>query len=232
MRVDDFLTVFNVLLSINPIWLKAKSSLEMPSARAWLSLKQKIERTISAILIANTLANTGLVTVSGAMSLRIFGAKWLWVFSLVLSFTMVVFGELFPKIPGVRRPAELAPKLLPPLQFTMKVFGPVALAAQYVCEKVTPGQRPKVLNDSHIMDTITLTRAAQSENAIHNREEIIIIHAATLSARRVGRSMIPAETVKVFNSGFSSLENLAAMGSLVPRACPVSDDGILEQVSG
>ena len=166
------------------------------------------------------------------MSLRIFGAKWLWVFSLVLSFTMVVFGELFPKIPGERRSVELAPKLLPPLQFTMKVFGPVALTARYVCEKVTPGQRPKVLNDSHIMDTITLTRAAQSENAIHNREEIIIIHAATLSARRVGRSMIPAETVKVFYSGFSSLENLAAMGSLVPRACPVSDDGTLEQVSG
>ena len=166
------------------------------------------------------------------MSHRIFGAKWLWVFSLILSFTMLVFGELFSKILGVRRSAELAPKLLPPLQFTMKVFGPVALTAPYVCEKVTPGQQPKVLNDNHIMDIITLTRAAQSENAIHNREEIIIIHAATLSARRGGRSMIPAETVKVFNSGLSLLENLAAMGSLVTRACPVSDDGSLEQVSG
>ncbi len=214
------------LLSLNPLWLKSRDAIAMPTAKAWLDLKQRIERPISAILVANTLANTGLPTVAGAIFIKLFGVNWLWAFSLSLTIAVVVFGELAPKILGVRRATDLAPRLLLPLRIVMKLFGPVAAAAQVLSDRLSPskpGERP----ESPVMDIITLTQAAKAEDAIHDREEIIIIHAATLSARRVSASMTPADSVKVFNARLSLRENLARMEGFVPRACPVSDDGTL-----
>lgn len=219
------------LLSLNPLWLKSRDPEVMPSAKAWLDLKQRIERPISAILIANTLANTGLPTVAGAIFLRLFGVEWLWAFSLALTVSVVIFGELAPKILGVRLAPRLAPRLLRPLRLAMALFGPVAALAQRVSDGLSP-KRTEPPVDSPIMDIITLTQAAKAEDAIHDREEIIIIHAATLSARRVSASMTPADAVKVFDARLTLRENLAAFGGFVPRACPVSEDGTLAGARG
>lgn len=219
------------LLSLNPLWLKSRDAEVMPTAKAWLDLKQRIERPISAILVANTLANTGLPTVAGAIFLKVFGTSWLWAYSLSFTIAVVIFGELAPKIIGVRRAHELAPRLLLPLRLVMKLFGPVAALAQRLSDRFAP-DRSGERAESPIMDIITLTQAAKAEDAIHDREEIIIIHAATLSARRVSASMTPADSVKVFHSGKSLRENLASLNGFVPRACPVSDDGTLLGVRG
>jgi Mg2+/Co2+ transporter CorB len=74
-----------VLLSLNPLALKlGKMGGEGVSAR-WLALKHRIERPVSAILVFNTLANTGLATLSGALFGDICGTEWLWLFSLLMS---------------------------------------------------------------------------------------------------------------------------------------------------
>ena len=87
-------------------------------------------------------------------------------------------------------------------------------------------------NGDHIMDIITLVEAARSEQAIHSREEIIIIHAATLSARRVRTVMVPADAVKVFDFGKSLVENVRDLGPKLHRSYPVSRDGSLEKIEG
>lgn len=219
------------LLSLNPLWLKSRDAKVMPSAKAWLDLKQRVERPISAILVLNTLANTGLPTVAGAIFLRLFGANWLWAFSVSLTIAVVIFGELVPKILAVRRAPEVAPRLLLPLRIVLKIFGPVAAVAQALSDRLSPSKEGS-RHESPVMDIITLTQAAKAEDAIHDREEIIIIHAATLSARRVAASMTPADSVKVFDIRLSLRENLARMGGFVPRACPVSADGSLRGASG
>jgi CBS domain containing-hemolysin-like protein len=219
------------LLSLNPLWLKSRDASAMPTAKAWIELKQRIERPISAILVLNTLANTGLPTLAGAIFLGLFGSHWLWAFSLSLTVSVVVFGELLPKIVAVRRAPAVAARVLLPLRIVMGLFGPVANLAHRLSERVAP-QRREARADSPIMDIITLTQAAKAENAIHDREEIIIIHAATLSARRVSASMTPRAAVKVFDTRLGLRENLAAMDGFVPRACPVCEDGNLDRVVG
>ncbi|HRQ88344.1 MAG TPA: CNNM domain-containing protein [Bacteroidia bacterium] len=219
------------LLSLNPLWLKSRDPRTMPTARQWLDLKQRIERPVSAILVVNTLANTGLPTLAGAVFLGLCGTDWLWAFSLSMSVTMLVFGELMPKILGVRRANALAPRLLGPLRLTMGLFGPVAALAQRASGLLSP-KHGEEKQDSPVMDIITLTQAAKAENAIHGREEMIIIHAATLSARRVSASMTPADSVKVFDLRLGLRENLSAFGDFIPRACPVSRDGSLEHAAG
>ena len=66
-----------------------------------LALKQgRIDDAISAILILNTLANTLGATMAGAQAAHVFGKAWVGVFSVVLTFLILVLSEIIPKTLG------------------------------------------------------------------------------------------------------------------------------------
>jgi CBS domain containing-hemolysin-like protein len=82
------------------------------------------------------------------------------------------------------------------------------------------------------MDIVTVVEAARAEQVLHNREEIIIIHAATLSARRVRTAMVPQQGVMVFDARKSLAENVQTLGPKLHRSYPVSPDGTPAGITG
>lgn len=220
-----------VLLSLNPLSLKLQEKKGSTVSGRWLRLKNQIERPVSAILIFNTLANTGLATLTGAIFASLFGSEWLWLFSVIISGLVLFGGEMAPKIIGVHHAEKLAPRLIGPLTWVLRVCHPLVLMMEKFCERLKRSSNDRTQSD-HIMDIITLVQAAKAEQLIHGREEIIIIHAATLSARRVKTAMVPREAVKVFDTRLSLLENVQAVGDKLHRSYPVSPDGTLDSVSG
>ncbi len=223
-----------VLLSLNPLWLKARSSEGKQAATRWLAMKNQIERPVAAILALNTLANTGLATLAGAVFVKEFGSQWLWLFSIAITVVILFGTEMLPKIYGVRNAEKMAPYLINLLSAMMWICRPVVYVMDRLCEWLMLTGSPSDVKDasSHIMDIIALTQAAKSEHMLHNREEIIIIHAATLSARRVQTAMVPGESVKVFQQKKTFLENVQAMGPKLHRSYPVCRDGVLDQATG
>ncbi|QJE97912.1 hypothetical protein [Luteolibacter luteus] len=83
-----------------------------------------------------------------------------------------------------------------------------------------------------IMDLITRAGEARSAEAIHRQEEIMIIHAATLSARRIRTLMVPAGKVKTFHAGKTLRKNLLDLGAPYHRFYPVSSDGSFDSLTG
>jgi CBS domain containing-hemolysin-like protein len=221
-----------VLLSLNPLQLRLEHSKGVKSAARWLTLKQHVERPISAILIFNTVANTGLATLAGAIFIQRFGTEWLWLFTTFLTIAILFGGEMAPKILGVHHAARLARPLLRPLEWMLWVGHPLVLLMDRFCEKLKPKSPAKATASDHIMDIITLVQAAKAEQAIHNREEIILIHAATLSARRVRSVMVPGAAVRVFDLRKSLEENIRDAGDKIHRSYPVTADGGIENIQG
>ncbi|WP_395746472.1 CNNM domain-containing protein [Prosthecobacter sp.] len=220
-----------VLLSLNPLSLRLQEKKGATASGRWLKLKNNVERPISAILVFNTLANTGLATLAGAISARVFGSDWLWLFSIVISILVLFGGEMAPKILGVHHAERLAPRLIGPLSLMLWLCHPLVLVMEKFCTRLKRTAAPRTQSDQ-IMDIITLVQAAKAEQLIHTREEIIIIHAATLSARRVRTAMVPHEAVKVFDTRLTLLENVLAAGGRLHRSYPVSPDGTLDKVTG
>ena len=221
-----------VLLSLNPLALRLQEKKGAENSGRWLKLKNQIERPVSAILVFNTLANTGLATLAGAIFVNVFGSEWLWLFSVIISVLVLFGGEMAPKIIGVHHAERFAPKLIGPLVWMMRLCHPLVLLMEKFCERIKRTSADGRTQSDHIMDIITLVQAAKAEQLIHTREEIIIIHAATLSARRVKTAMVPREAVKVFDSRLSLLENVKAVGDKLHRSYPVSPDGTLDCVTG
>lgn len=221
-----------VLLSLNPLELRLQESRGVEKAGRWLALKQNIERPIAAILVFNTASNTGLATLAGAIFIQRFGTEWLWIFSFVLSGAILFGGEMAPKIIGVHHAARLAGPLLRPLQVMLWLAHPLVHVMERFCERLKSTPKAQASSSDQIMDIITLVQAAKAEQAIHNREEIIIIHAATLSARRVRTIMVPATAVKIFDARKSLIKNVRLAGEKLHRTYPVSPDGTLDNVTG
>lgn len=220
-----------VLLSLNPLALKLGQTRGDETAARWLAFKNQIERPVSAILVFNTLANTGLATLAGALFASVFGGEWLWLFSVVITVAVLFGGEMTPKIIGVHHAEQLAPRLIGPLTWMVRLCLPVVVVMEKFCERLKTRANNKTKSDQ-IMDIITLVQSARAEQLLHNHEEIIMIHAATLSARRIKTAMVPREAVRVFDQRKTLVENVSALGPKLHRSYPVSADGTLEQITG
>ncbi len=223
-----------VLLSLNPLALRLQQKKEngLGVAGQWLALKNNIERPVSAVLVFSTLANTGLATLAGAIFVNVFGEQWLWLFSLLISVAVLFGGELAPKIFGVHHAERLAPRLIRPLQWMLWLCHPIVAVMERFCERLKTKAGEEKASSAQIMDIITLVQAAKAEQLLHNREEIIIIHAATLSARRIKTAMVPREAVRVFDRSKSLLENVQAAQPKLHRSYPVSEDGSMDRIVG
>ncbi|MGV3662964.1 MAG: CNNM domain-containing protein [Prosthecobacter sp.] len=221
-----------VLLSLNPLDLKLQERKGGKMAARWLVLKNQIERPISAILVFSTLANTGLATLAGAMFTGLYGAEWLWLFSVVMSVAILFGGELTPKIIGVHHAQAMAPRLIVPLSWMLWLCHPLVLLMEKFCERLKRGAADGRSQSDHIMDIITLVQAARAEQLLHNHEEIIMIHAATLSARRLKTAMVPREAIRIFDLRKTLRENVDALGPKLHRSYPVSKDGTAAHITG
>jgi CBS domain containing-hemolysin-like protein len=222
-----------VLLSLNPLSLQIKSSRGEKNATQWLALKQRIERPVSAILVCNTISNTALAALAGVLFAQIYGNQWLWLFTTIITLMVIFGGELAPKMIGVHHAESLAPRLLPFLILLLKFTHPVVLIMERFCFLFKNAKHRKSDHGTNrILDIVTLVEAARAEQVIHSREEIIIIHAATLSARRIRTAMVPPEAVKVFDASKSLLDNVESLGPKLHRSYPVSADGTFEKIIG
>lgn len=221
-----------VLLSLNPLDLKLQEKKGVHNATRWLVMKNHIERPISAILVFNTLANTGLATLAGALFTGLYGAEWLWLFSVVMSAAVLLGGEMTPKIIGVHHASRFAPRLIGPLSWMLLICHPLVLLMEKFCERLKRGSGDGRTQSDHIMDIITLVQSARAEQLLHNHEEIIMIHAVTLSARRVKTAMVPREALRIFDERLTLAENVAALGPKLHRSYPVSKDGTAGSITG
>lgn len=90
-------------------------------ARLAQKLLGHVERLISMILIGNTLINAAAAMITGHIALQLFGQeKWaLEAGTLFVTFCLLVFSEISPKVVGANHPDWLAPRIsyvLAPLQ--------------------------------------------------------------------------------------------------------------------
>jgi CBS domain containing-hemolysin-like protein len=98
-----------VLLTMTRPYIQTLIDKKNRSGRTLLSLKERIEEPISAILTLNTVANTVGATVAGALALQVFGSQWMALFSAGLAFLVLTFSEIIPKTLGAHYWKSLGP---------------------------------------------------------------------------------------------------------------------------
>jgi CBS domain containing-hemolysin-like protein len=97
-----------VLLSITPSYVENLNS-ERPKAGAKLvKLRERMDESLSSILILNTFAHTMGAAGVGSQALQVFGARWETPIAIVLTLIILYFSEIIPKTLGATFWRQLA----------------------------------------------------------------------------------------------------------------------------
>lgn len=161
-------------------------------------MKDQIERPLNAILTLNTLANTIGPIGMGAQAALLFDSVWVGISSGVMSYLVLVFGELIPKKLG----AVYAPTLAPPISLLVVAMEAVTLPLivlarpiTWLADRVTGffgGEAPATV-DRGTLEVIA--DMGEAEGAIGESESEVIRNMLRLNERRVHEVMTPRTRV-------------------------------------
>lgn len=146
--------------------------------RKVMELREDSERTLATILITNNLVNVTIIMLCNYFFAHVidFGrAYWLQFLciTVLLTFILLLFGEIMPKVFSAQRPADFCRKVARPLVFCRRLFYPFAtilIRSGMLAEKV-------VQKESRVLSVDDLEQALELTNKDEIREEQNILES-------------------------------------------------------
>jgi CBS domain containing-hemolysin-like protein len=181
-----------VLLSVPQIKVKQWAQTKKPAAIALAHIKKKMNRPIATIVVLNNIFNIVGSIIIGNLTARELGDAWLGVFSAILTFFIILFGEILPKTLGQQYAENLALFLAFPVKFVTIVFTPLI----WLLEKgTTPFTKGKVLPTTNESEIRLLARIGRNEGVIEADEAEMIQRVFQLNDLTASDLMSPRITL-------------------------------------
>lgn len=156
----------NSLFSLSPDQRKEIEKSNSPKNKIIVNLLSKPEKLLATILIANNFINVAIVMLSVYVLANTFdysnAPQWLVVFFEVgvITFIILLFGEILPKIYAGRLKLKFAHFTAYPLNFTMKFFSPVSNllvnSTSFVNKKF---KKKQIISVDELSDALELTES-------------------------------------------------------------------------
>jgi CBS domain containing-hemolysin-like protein len=115
------------LLSVPLLKAQQLAESKKPAAITLLAIRQKINRPIATIVIINNLFNIMGSVLVGGIAATILSDALLGLFTALLTFLVILFGEIFPKVLGERYAVPVALATAVPVRWVTWLFTPVVL---------------------------------------------------------------------------------------------------------
>jgi gliding motility-associated protein GldE len=117
--------------SLHPAQLKEIKSKQTSAGRLILSLLESPKRLLATLLISNNFVNVGVVILSSWLTSRLFDLEKHPVLGFLIqvvaiTFVLVLFGEIIPKIWANHKQIAVASLMARPLKFLSKIFYPLS----------------------------------------------------------------------------------------------------------
>jgi len=141
-------------------------------AERFLAMKADIAQPTSAILILNTLANTGGATICGMYAAQLLAPRGGLIFSVVLTVAILFVGEILPKTYGAMHWRALWWLLVWPLTMLQRGFAPVIRVTQGFTHLFSGARGVPAITEEEIVANIRLGRVSgqvtESEHQLLN----------------------------------------------------------------
>ena len=176
------------------------------SGRVIRRMKENLERPIAAILILNTVANTGGAALAGSEYRSTFGDGSMVLFGLSFTLAVLLFSEFIPKSIGVRFAERSALLIAGPLELVVQILRPLTWLVSSTARLFgLSGHRSASVS---IDDLRAMARLAASAKVL-GREELMIIEAASQLPRiPVHHLMIHSADIVFFSLAEQAETNL------------------------
>ena len=138
------------LFSVPLVRVRQLAQSKKRTALTLLAIRQKMNRPIATVVILNNIFNIVGSIVIGSMAAKVLGDAWLGVFSAILTFLIIIFGEIVPKTLGERYAETFALFVAVPVKFLTFLFTPLVWLMEKVTTPFTKGKKMPTTNEAEI----------------------------------------------------------------------------------
>ncbi len=181
----------SIILSTNISYISILEKNNPARGALLKKLKINIDKSISSILILNTIANTLGATAIGVQAQNVFegNSNLVLLASIILTFLILFVAEIIPKTIGAVYWKQLAPTASVIIKYFIIITTPIIIITQFVTKKIANG---KNLNESISREElIHSTLLSEEEGIIGDLESDIIENTLTLHNTKVKDILTP-----------------------------------------
>lgn len=178
----------SAILSVSPIKVRQLAQSKKPSALALASIRLKITRPIATIVILNNIFNIVGSVLVGNVTTKEFGDAWLGLCSGVLTFLIIIFGEIAPKTLGQRYAEPVSLAVAIPVKFLTLVLTPLVWLVEKATSPFTKGKQLPTTDEAEIK---FLTNIGFQEGVIEDDEAEMIQRVFQLNDLNAADLMTP-----------------------------------------
>ncbi len=187
------------LLSISYARIKEISSSELPlraKENLLLIIKENMQKYITTIVVLNNVINIVGSIFVGVYATEIFGEIYLGVVSGVLTFLIILFSEIIPKIYGERHSEGISLFIAKPLYYLTLLLTPIIYLLHKLSSFFIRGDPEKQVSEGEIRE---LAAMGKQEGSINNYESEIIENVFKMDDIEAYDIMVPKSDVSVIN---------------------------------
>lgn len=176
------------LLSVSAIRVRQLAQSKKPAALALASIRLHMNRPIATIVILNNIFNIVGSIIIGSLTTQVLGDHWLGVFSGILTFLIIVLGEIVPKTLCQRYAEPVSLFVAMPIRFLTFIFTPLVWLVENVTSPLVQGKKIPTTNEAEIK---FLTKIGFQEGVIEDDEAEMIQRVFQLNDLNASDLMSP-----------------------------------------
>lgn len=225
-----FTAAETAMLTLNKYRLRQLVFELNPQAMLVSKLLQDPTKLYDTILSGDSLANIGAVVMGTLLAVSFWGMKWGAVLAvLVITFIIVSFGEILPKIIAAQNPEKICLSLIKVLYVMTILLYPLVKIVNFIARLfawLMGAEVPQYNNGITEEEIINLVAAGQEDGVIH-QEEKRMIHSVMEFTDTVARDvMVPRPDIVAVEKNTSFSEIIEIIKEEQFSRLPVYEDTI------
>ncbi|MEC4812459.1 MAG: hemolysin family protein [Scytonema sp. PMC 1069.18] len=181
-------SIETALFSVSIIRVRQLAQTNNRSAVALLAIRENMNRPIATIVILNNIFNIVGSIITGSLATKVLGDTWLGIFSGILTFLIIIFGEIIPKTIGERYAEQMSLFAALPVTALSIAFTPLVWMLETFTSPFTKGKKRPTTNEAEIK---LLASIGQQEGIIERGEAEMIHRVFQLNDLTAGDIMTP-----------------------------------------
>ncbi len=166
-----------VFSSANKMRLENAAEDGNKAAKLALSIANKFDDTLSAVLVGNNLVNVATSSIGSVIAVVLWGEEWTWVMTVILTISVIILGETIPKIVAKKNSNKLVLILCYPIRVLTFILKPVTLIVVGLVNLIMlilPKRNSKLSEDEAQLELQSIIETAEDENVLdENQTELL-----------------------------------------------------------
>ena len=156
-----FSGIETALMSINQIKVKSLVKQGKKGAAVLCRIKQKPHKLIITILIGNNLVNIGAASLATVMFTELFGSSGVGIATGIMTFMILVFGEITPKTFAAQNSERISLLAARPIEILSIILSPLVWVFERISKLMSAllgSQEEDVLSEAELETIVTMGR--------------------------------------------------------------------------